>query len=255
MPRLPGRRVKDAAALVRIEAASAGYGNGLVIENVDFAIDRGEIVTLLGPNGGGKSTLVRLALGVLKPERGRAWRRPRLSVGYVPQRLSIDPTLPMTVGRFLDLPRRHPAAAKDAALTETGIPGFEHRAMQALSGGEFQRALLARALLKAPDLVVLDEPAQGVDHRGQAAFYRLIGDLRRRRGCAVLLVSHDLHLVMAATDRVVCMNGHVCCAGTPEALERDPGFVGLFGPAAETLAVYRHRHDHDHALSNTPPAA
>ena len=240
----------EEGALVAIDGASVGYGATLVLRGLNFRIDSGEVVTLIGPNGGGKSTLVRLALGILKPSEGRVRRRPNLRVGYVPQRLAIDATLPLTVGRFLDLPVRRERADKAAVLAETGIAGFGNRAMQTLSGGEFQRALLARALLARPDLLVLDEPAQGVDHAGQAALYRLIADLRDRRGCAVLLVSHDLHLVMAATDRVLCLNGHVCCSGTPEAIGADPAFALLFGnAAAETLAVYRHHHDHRHALS------
>jgi len=168
----------------------------------------------------------------------------------MPQRIAIDPTLPLAVGRFLDLPVRHAKAAKAEALAMVGATGLERRAMQALSGGEFQRVLLARALLRDPGLLVLDEPAQGVDHLGQAEFFNLIDRIRKERGCGVLIVSHDLHLVMAATDRVVCLNRHVCCSGTPEAMGADPAYRALFGPkAAEAVALYRHRHDHAHDLS------
>jgi len=236
--------------LVAVEAVSMRLGEHLALDRVDLAIHRGEIVSLIGPNGAGKSTLVKLVLGILQPTSGRIHRAPGLTFSYMPQRLAIDPTLPLAVGRFLDLPVRHDRAAKAAALAMVGATGLERRAMQALSGGEFQRVLLARALLRDPGLLVLDEPAQGVDHLGQAEFFNLIDRVRRERSCGVLIVSHDLHLVMAATDRVVCLNRHVCCSGTPEAMGDDPAYRALFGAkAADAVAIYRHHHDHEHDLS------
>ena len=236
--------------LVAVEAVSMRLGEHLALDRVDLTIEPGEIVSLIGPNGAGKSTLVKLVLGILKPTSGRIRRAAGLTFSYVPQRLAIDPTLPLAVGRFLDLPVRHNKAEKAEALAMVGATGLERRAMQALSGGEFQRVLLARALLRDPGLLVLDEPAQGVDHLGQAEFFTLIDRIRRQRGCGVLIVSHDLHLVMAATDRVVCLNRHVCCSGTPEAMGDDPAYRALFGPkAADAVAIYRHRHDHAHELS------
>ncbi|MEZ5906942.1 MAG: ATP-binding cassette domain-containing protein, partial [Geminicoccaceae bacterium] len=183
-------------------------------------------------------------------DSGRVTRAPGLRFASMPQRLAIDPTLPIDVDRFLDLPHRHPAAERQAALARVGIAGLGRRPLQALSGGELQRVLLARALLRRPDLLVLDEPAAGIDYQGQAAFFGLIDSVRREQGCGILVVSHDLHLVMAATDRVVCLNRHVCCSGTPEAVGDDPGYLALFGPrTAAALARYHHHHDHEHALS------
>lgn len=172
---------------------------------------------------------------------------PGVRIGYVPQRFAVDPVLPLTVARFLDLGRRCSIEAKETALQEVGAGGLLHRTMHALSGGETQRVLLARALLRNPHLLVLDEPAQGVDYPGQAELYGLIGRIRDRRRCGVLLISHDLHLVMAATDRVICLNRHVCCSGLPEAVSRDPAYVALFGHRVPTgMAVYTHEHDHGH---------
>lgn len=229
---------------------SKRLGQHLALDKVDLTVSEGEIVSLIGPNGAGKSTLVKLVIGILQPSSGTIRRRPGLTFSYMPQRLEIDPTLPLSVARFLDLPDRHDAGAKAEALAMVGVERLAGRAMQALSGGEFQRVLLARALLRDPGLLVLDEPAQGVDHLGQAEFFRLIDRVRRLRGCGVLIVSHDLHLVMAATDRVVCLNRHVCCSGTPESMGGDPAYRALFGAsAADAVALYRHRHDHAHDLS------
>jgi zinc transport system ATP-binding protein len=230
--------------LVAIRHAEIRFGRIKALEDVDLTIRPGEIVTLIGPNGAGKSTLVRLVLGILKPHRGRVERRSGLTIAYVPQRLSIDASLPLTVDRFLDLPRRHSRGEKRAVLADVGLADIEDQALDTLSGGQFQRVLLARALLAEPDLLVLDEPAQNIDYRGQIELYALIADLRETRGCAVLLVSHDLHLVMRATDRVICLDRRVCCAGAPETVGTDPVYAELFGPgAARALAPYRHRHD------------
>jgi len=229
--------------LVAIRHAEVRFGRVVALDDVDLTIRPGEIVTLIGPNGAGKSTLVRLVLGVLRPHRGRVERRPGLSIAYVPQRLAIDASLPLSVDRFLDLPHRHSRGEKRAVLADVGLADVEDQALATLSGGQFQRVLLARALLAEPDLLVLDEPAQNIDHRGQIELYRLVAELRKTRGCAVLLVSHDLHLVMRATDRVICLDRRVCCAGAPETVGSDPVYAELFGPgAAAALAPYRHRH-------------
>jgi len=236
--------------LVKVEEATVRFGGNAALDHVELEIGEGEVVSLIGPNGAGKSTLVKLVLGIQKPSAGVVRRRPGLTVGYVPQRLHIDSTLPMTAGRFLDLPRRHRHPSRQAILDHVGATPLMEQDMHSLSGGEFQRVLLARALLRGAELLVLDEPGQGVDHHGQAELYRLIDQVRRERGCGVLIVSHDLHLVMAATDRVICLNRHVCCSGAPEAVSRHPEYLSLFGrSAAEALAVYRHHHDHAHTLS------
>lgn len=233
--------------LLAAEGLTVRFGAATVLDRVDLTVAPGEIVTIVGPNGSGKSTLLRALLGMLRPASGRVLRRAGLRIGYVPQRLAVDPGLPMTVARFLSLPRRQPGAQVRAALARCGIAGLGGRQMAALSGGELQRAQLARALLAAPELLVLDEPTQGLDQSGQAEFYRLIGELRREVGCAVLMVSHDLHVVMAASDRVVCLNGHVCCEGAPSVVAAAPAYRALFGTGTGgALALYRHVHDHRH---------
>ena len=236
--------------LVRMERVCYAAGSTEILHEVDLTIAPGELVTLVGPNGAGKSTLARLVLGLLAPTRGRIERRPDLVVGYMPQKLEIDPALPITVRRLLSLARGARRGDIAGALEEVGAAHLLESPVQSLSGGELQRVLLARALLRRPELMVLDEPMRGVDLGGQVELYRLIADLRRRHGCAVLLVSHDLHLVMAQTDRVVCLNRHVCCEGRPEAVSADPAYRALLGPlAAESLALYTHRHDHEHGLA------
>jgi zinc transport system ATP-binding protein len=233
--------------LIELEGAGISRAGRWLVRGVDLSVRRGEIVTLIGPNGSGKSTTAKMAIGLMRPDEGRAVRRPALAVGYVPQKLSVDWTLPLTVERLMSLTARLAAAEIDAALASVGIAHLKKAEVQHLSGGEFQRALLARALARKPDLLVLDEPVQGVDFTGETQLYDLIGEIRDRTGCGVLLISHDLHVVMAQTDTVVCLNGHVCCRGTPEKVAASPEYLKLFGArAAGTLAVYRHHHDHTH---------
>ena len=235
-------------ALIRLDGVGVRFAGQDVLQGVSLAVRPGEIVTLIGPNGAGKTTLVRTVLGLLRPDRGEVWRKPRLRIGYMPQKLQVDPTLPLSVLRFLRLVPRVDRARALAALGEVGAQSVIDSPLQRISGGELQRVLLARALLRRPELLVLDEPVQGVDVAGQAELYRLIGRLRQRYGCGVLMVSHDLHLVMSATDQVVCLNRHVCCSGHPEQVSGDPAFLELFGGDARGLAVYHHRHDHAHDL-------
>ena len=235
--------------LVRVTDVDLCIGRTQILSHIDMTVNRGEIVTLVGPNGAGKSSLVRVVLGLLAPSGGEVWRKPGLRVGYLPQKLSIDPVLPINARRLLALAGPGSAAKANAALMEVGAGDLIERAVQDLSGGEFQRVMLARALLRDPDLLVLDEPLRGIDLGGQLALYDLIGNLRQTRGIGVLMVSHDLHIVMAATDRVVCLNQHVCCSGAPEAVSRSPEYAALFGTAAaHQLAVYAHKHDHTHDL-------
>lgn len=233
--------------LIETRDLSLSYGGAVVLRDVHFAIAPGEIVTIVGPNGSGKSSLLRALIGALAPARGSVQRKPGLRIGYVPQKLQIDATLPLTVERFLNLPRRHSAAALSDALSRAGLPELADRQMAGLSGGQFQRVLLARALLNSPDILILDEATQGLDQPGAAAFYRQIEDVRRDTGVAVLMVSHDLHVVMAASDRVLCLNGHVCCEGTPDVVAGAPEYRALFGSGTQgALALYRHQHDHGH---------
>lgn len=218
-----------------------------LVQGVDFDVRRGEIVTLIGPNGSGKSTTAKMVLGVLKPSEGKVQRLSNLRIGYVPQKLSIDWTLPLSVERLMSLTSN--ISKKDAfyALESVGASHLVGSEVQHLSGGEFQRVLLARALARKPDLLVLDEPVQGVDFTGEVELYDLIADIRKTLGCGILLISHDLHVVMAQTDTVVCLNGHVCCRGTPQTVTQSPEYHKLFGGrAASTLAIYQHHHDHKH---------
>lgn len=216
-----------------------------ILDHVNLTVRRGEIVTLIGPNGAGKSTLVRIILGLVKPDSGSVRLAPRTRIGYMPQRLAIDPVLPLTVRRFLTLAQRSPEARLVEVLKEVGAEELLDSPMQALSGGETQRVLLARAMLREPDLLILDEPVQGVDVGGQEELYKLIGTIRQRHGCGILMISHDLHMVMTATDQVYCLNRHVCCSGTPENVRSDPSYVALFG-SSPVLTPYSHDHDHHH---------
>ena len=220
-----------------------------ILDQVSLTVQRGEIVTLIGPNGSGKSTLVKTALGLIKPDSGKIVRGPRGSMAYVPQSMGIDETLPITVQRFFRLHNRADRTTYIAALEQTGAAHLIDTSMHHLSGGEMRRVLLARAIIRKPALLILDEPTAGVDIGGQAALYALIQHLRDELQCGVLLVSHDLHIVMAATDRVVCLNRHLCCSGSPESVSQSPEFANLFGESlARELAVYHHHHDHEHGL-------
>jgi len=234
-------------SLVRLDKAGVERAGRWLVRDIDLEVERGEIVTLIGPNGSGKSTTARMALGVLAPSEGRATRAAGLRVGYVPQKVAVDWTLPLTVDRFMTLTNPLSREEKTAALESTGIAHLAHAEVRNLSGGEFQRALLARAVARRPDLLVLDEPVQGVDFSGEIALYELIADIRNHLHCGVLLISHDLHVVMAATDRVICLNGHVCCHGTPQVVAESAEYRQLFGArGAAQLAVYQHHHDHTH---------
>ena len=237
-------------SLLSLNDVSLQFGTKSILEHVSLSIKRGEITTLIGPNGAGKSSLVRVALGLQKPTKGKVVRQTGLRLGYMPQKLVIDDSLPLTVLRFLQLAYR---SSKADALSILAMVEGQHlagQAIQKLSGGEFQRVLLARAILRKPQLLILDEPVQGVDMSGQRELYRLIKQVRDELHCGVLMVSHDLHLVMKQTDHVVCLNRNICCAGLPENISSHPAYLQLFGQAEESeLAIYTHHHDHQHGLS------
>jgi zinc transport system ATP-binding protein len=240
----------DSTPVIEARNITHAFGDQPVLTGVDIDVRPGEIVTLVGPNGAGKTTLVRVLLGLVSPDSGEVKRRPGLTLGYLPQHMEIDPVLPLTVERLLRLTGRVLPGETSNTLEEVGAKHLIDKSVQNLSGGELQRVLLARALLRRPGLLVLDEPIGGVDVAGRAELYDLITQIRTRRGCGVLMVSHDLHIVMAATDRVVCLNHHVCCSGHPEDVSQHPEYMAMFGPqAAPSLAVYTHHHDHHHDLA------
>ncbi len=220
-----------------------------ILHDVSLELQAGKILTVIGPNGAGKSTLIRILLGLQTPDSGEVWRQSKLRIGYVPQKISINELMPLTVERFVALAKHKNKNDIVKSLAETGIAHLNKQAIQSLSGGEFQRVLLARALLQKPQLLILDEPAQGVDVMGQAELYEKISELKNTHGFGVLMISHDLHLVMQNTDQVLCLNQHICCSGQPDDVSNHPEYLRLFGDLpAEGLAVYTHQHDHCHDL-------
>ena len=239
----------DTEPLTTLSNAGVYRGGRWLVRGIDMVVEPGEIVTLIGPNGSGKTTTAKLALGILKPDEGTAFRNKKAKVGYVPQKFSIDWTLPLNVARFMCLTNQISQKQADDALAMTNAIHLRRSELNALSGGELQRVMLARAIAFKPNLIVLDEPVQGVDFSGGVAIYELIKEIRSVLKSGILLISHDLHVVMAATDRIICLNGHICCSGTPSMVASNPAYRELFGPnVASTLAVYEHSHDHTHLV-------
>jgi zinc transport system ATP-binding protein len=244
------RTDRPGPALVSGEGLGLTLAGRQILENVDIAVHAGEIVTIIGPNGAGKTTLARLLLGLVKPTQGVVKRQSGLRVGYVPQRFPIDPAIPIDVRRFLTLGVRATQPAIKSVLQEVGATHLIDQQIATLSGGEFQRVCFARALIGMPCLLVLDEPAQADDYAGEIQLYELIAEIRDRRRCGILLISHDLHVVLGASDRVICISGHVCCEGVPDNVASHPEYMRLFGrEAGQAVAIYRHQHDHRHDLS------
>ena len=234
---------------VSLKNAGVYRDNKWLIRGIDLTIKKGEIVTLIGPNGSGKTTTAKLVLGLLKPDEGINYKRKNLKIRYVPQQLSIDWTLPLNVRRFLSLTESINSQQAREAMELTKILHLENSDVRTLSGGEFQRVLLARAIASNPEFLVLDEPVRGVDFVGEVEIYNLINEIRDKFKCSILMISHDLHIVMAATDRVFCLNGHVCCSGTPKTVISSNEYKELFGDRAiPELAFYQHKHDHYHSL-------
>jgi zinc transport system ATP-binding protein len=234
-------------SLIQVEDLTVRYGASTALSGVSLHVEPGEIVTIVGPNGSGKTSLLRAIIGAVKPAKGRVIHGSGVKIGYVPQNLHIDETLPITVSRFLKLPSYVAVADISYALTQAGVPDLAKAQLSQLSGGQFQRVLLARALIGKPDLLLLDEATQGLDQRGSASFYQQIETVRQDTGCAILMISHELHVVMSASDRVICLNGHICCEGTPAVVASAPEYRALFGTGTGgALALYRHKHDHSH---------
>ena len=233
--------------LVKLNEVGFQQNKKWLVKGVSLQVERGKIVTLIGPNGSGKSTTAKIALGIYKNIEGKVEKFTN-NIGYVPQKISIDWTLPLRVKDFMLLTDNLKDDALDEALTLTGVKHLKDKNLGNLSGGEFQRVLLARAISKKPELLVLDEPVQGVDFTGEIALYELIKKISEKLNCGILLISHDLHTVMSATDHVVCLNGHVCCSGSPKDVARNNEYKALFGEqASQTLSVYEHKHDHEHS--------
>lgn len=233
--------------LISAENLSIKGDVGWRVKNVNLEISKGEIVTMIGPNGSGKSTVAKALLRIISPDEGQVIHHKKLKIGYVPQSLQVTRAVPMTLKRFLQLTTSHSAKDIDDVMALVGLTAPLTQSVSDLSGGQFQRALIARALLLKPDLMILDEPVQGVDFKGEVALYELITQIRDKIQCGMLLISHDLHIVMSQTDRVICMNGHICCEGSPSAVIADASYLTLFGPkASEFLALYQHDHDHHH---------
>ena len=218
-----------------------------LVRGVSLTVDRGQIVTLIGPNGSGKSTTAKMALGIMKPDEGDNTIKENLKISYVPQKLAIDWSLPLRVLDFMNLIENYEHSIVNEMLTITGIQHLQNEDVRNLSGGEFQRLLMARAIAKKPDFLVLDEPVQGVDYAGEIALYQIIQDIRKNLNCGILLISHNLHVVMSQTNHVICLNGHICCSGEPKSIVKNPEYIKLFGENMDpTLAFYKHEHDHHH---------
>ena len=242
---------KEKKILLKLDNASFSKNNKWLVKDVSLEVKQGEIVTLIGPNGSGKSTTAKIALGIHKEIEGKV-KRTTNKIGYVPQKISIDWTLPLRVIDFMSLTKDPTDDQISVVLNLTGVEHLKNKNLGNLSGGEFQRVLIARAIANQPDLLVLDEPVQGVDFKGEIALYELIKKISEELNCGILLISHDLHVVMSATDFVVCLNGHVCCSGTPQAVAKNNEYQELFGERASTiLSLYEHRHDHTHSPDGT----
>ncbi len=242
---------KEKKILLKVDNASFYKNNKWLVKGVSLEVKQGEIVTLIGPNGSGKSTTAKIALGIYKQIEGNV-KRSTNNIGYVPQKISIDWTLPIRVIDFMSLTKDPTYEQINDALNLTGVEHLKDKNLGNLSGGEFQRVLIARAIVNQPDLLVLDEPVQGVDFKGEIALYELIKKISEELNCGILLISHDLHVVMSATDYVVCLNGHVCCSGTPQAVAKNDEYQELFGDRASTiLSLYEHKHDHTHSPDGT----
>ena len=239
-------------SLINIEGLTVNYGGVTALKNVSLDVNAGEIVTIVGPNGSGKTSLLKAIIGAVTPLEGSVRIKQGLKIGYVPQRLNLDPTLPISVGKFMRLTNKISKRLCAEALQQAGVPELAEKQMSQLSGGQLQRVLLARALLGTPEILVLDEATQGLDQPGSADFYRQIEKVRKETGCAVLMISHDLHVVMSTSDRVICLNGHICCSGAPETVVSTPEYQELFGTETNgALALYRHSHDHKHDHSSS----
>ena len=234
-------------SLIKLNNCGVKRNNKWLVRGVSLNVNKGQIVTLIGPNGSGKSTTAKMAFGILKPDEGSNTISQNIKISYVPQKISIDWSLPLRVIDFMNITEKFAKNEIEEALSMTGIKKLIFRDVKNLSGGEFQRLLMARAIAKNPDFLVLDEPVQGVDYPGEIALYKIIQEIVKNLNCGILLISHNLHVVMSQTDHVICLNGHVCCSGAPKSIVKEPEYIKLFGDNMDpTLALYQHEHDHQH---------
>ena len=234
-------------SLIKLNNCGVKRNNKWLVRGVSLNVNKGQILTLIGPNGSGKSTTAKMALGILKPDEGSNTISQNIKISYVPQKISIDWSLPLRVIDFMNITEKFAKNEIEEALSMTGIKKLIFRDVKNLSGGEFQRLLMARAIAKNPDFLVLDEPVQGVDYPGEIALYKVIQEIVKNLNCGILLISHNLHVVMSQTDHVICLNGHVCCSGAPKSIVKEPEYIKLFGDNMDpTLALYQHEHDHQH---------
>ena len=238
--------MKENNPLVKLENAGVYKSSKWLVKGISFEVNNGQIVTLIGPNGSGKTTTAKMILNILNADEGHVTNNTN-KMAYVPQKINIDWTMPLRVIDFMKITSSINNAQITEALTLTGVEKLLYDEVHNLSGGEFQRVLIARAVAKKPELLVLDEPVQGVDFNGEIALYNLIKKISDKLNCGILLISHDMHFVMSATDHVICLNGHICCSGTPSSVVKNPAYIKLFGEHnAETLSFYQHHHDHSH---------
>lgn len=237
--------------LIHFNDVTLTIGSQNLVQNISFAIQPAEIITLLGPNGAGKTSLARLLVGLDQPTTGEIYRKPELTLGYVPQQMNLKKSLPLTVERFLKSGRSQDSSEHDTALELAQASHLRQKPVEVLSGGERQRILLARALLGKPDLLILDEPMQGIDLQGQEELYALLYDIQSIHKVGIFLISHDLHIVMSESNHIMCLNKHLCCSGSSEEIQQNPAFLKMFGlDSAAHLAIYRHRHDHKHGFNH-----
>jgi zinc transport system ATP-binding protein len=232
--------------LVKLENAGVYRSSKWLVRGISLEINQGQIVTLIGPNGSGKTTTAKMILNILNTDEGLVTGNAN-KMAYVPQKINIDWTMPLRVIDFMKITSSLNNTQITESLVMTGVDKLLYNQIHSLSGGEFQRVLIARAIAKKPDLLVLDEPVQGVDFNGEIALYNLIKDISVNLNCGILLISHDMHFVMSTTDHVICLNGHICCSGSPSNVVKNPEYIKLFGEHnSETLSYYQHQHDHSH---------
>jgi zinc transport system ATP-binding protein len=232
--------------LVKLENAGVQRTSKWLVKGISLEVSQGQIVTLIGPNGSGKTTTAKMILNIMSADEGQITRNTN-KMAYVPQKINIDWTMPLRVIDFMKITNNLNNNQVLESLTTTGVDKLLYNQIHNLSGGEFQRVLIARAIAKKPDLLVLDEPVQGVDYNGEIALYNLIKKISVNLNCGILLISHDMHFVMSTTDHVVCLNGHICCSGAPSSIVKNPEYIKLFGEHnSETLSYYQHHHDHSH---------